>query len=282
MEELIELLKILAKASHSLLKKIEGYQKFRGEPVANVHTLEGLLGDIKKLGEKLPESKLLAVLTNWIETEASEIAKFKDDFHFSFGRDLKELIAKQGTSLKGQLPILRCGLWTIKADFEIGSAVIFWGPEVEKVKAKVILNPQKIVRAIDDLDQDLKKRSIGGRELLELVFRAYQRILTINRVSAGEKILLVDLLGELVFLIQPSEFKNDPRRERFREYSRINFGYDLFLLRRQNLDLKVQEQSLRLTVATFDATLDKRRALWIPENEEGEGTYYSYVSFGQQ
>lgn len=282
MDELVELLKSLAKASHNVLKKVERYQKLRAESTANVHSLEKSLGEIRQLAGHLPESQVRTNLTKWTEMETSRIAKLKEDLHFSFGRDLKELMTNQGRSLKGQLPILRCGLWTIKVDFEVGNAVIYWGPEVERVKGKVILKPGDIARAIDDLDEDLRTESMASHELLEATFRAYERTLMMHRGAAGEKVLLVDLLGELVFLIQPSGFRDDPRREKFKEYSRIHFAYDIFLLRRQNSELRVGEQRLRLTVATFDATLDKRRALWIPENEEGEGTYYSYVSFGQQ
>ncbi|MEO0225451.1 MAG: hypothetical protein ABIL05_00710 [candidate division WOR-3 bacterium] len=279
MEELIGLLKSQAKISSDLLKKIEDYQKFKAEPIANAFKLENLSGAIKKLGEELPESKTQTLLNKWLEEELHQIARYKDDFRLNFSRDLKELLVRQGRELKGQLPILRCGFWTIKTDFEIGQATIFWGPEIEKLKTRIILNPGEIAQSIEDLDKDLKKKSIAGKDLLELVFRAYEHHLAVQRLARGEKILLIELLNDLVFLIQPQEFKNDPRREKFKEYSRVNFSYDLFLLRKTNLDLSLHGLKLRLTVATFDATLDKRRALWIPDNESGEGTYYSYISF---
>ena len=39
------------------------------------------------------------------------------------------------------------------------------------------------------------------------------------------------------------------------------------------------ESQLQLSVATFDSTTEKSKSIWVPDNEAGTGTYYSYVSF---
>ena len=49
----------------------------------------------------------------------------------------------------------------------------------------------------------------------------------------------------------------------------------LYLLKKSNL----LEKGIRLHVATFDATVDKIHSIWILENEDGEGTHYSQISF---
>ena len=49
----------------------------------------------------------------------------------------------------------------------------------------------------------------------------------------------------------------------------------LYLLRKSNL----LERGIKLYVATFDATIDKMNSIWILENENGEGTHYSHISF---
>ncbi len=281
MEEMIELLKSQARVSTSLLKHLEAYQKILSEPATKAYQLGAFLDEIKKINENLPESKIRDMVFNWLEQQKSEVARYKDEFQFNFGRNLKELLSKQYIELKGQLPILRAGLFSIKVDFEIGSAVIYWGPEVEKIRTKIPLSPIEITKAIENLVSRLKGKTFDEKNLLQLIFQAYKRILLINNLSQGEKVLLLDVLNEVVLLNQSTDFKTDPSREKFREYSRINFSYDLFRLRQAG-DLKIDDQKMRLYVATFDATVEKRKALWIPDNELGEGTYYSYLSFGNQ
>jgi hypothetical protein len=84
-------------------------------------------------------------------------------------------------------------------------------------------------------------------------------------------------LSEFVLLKQSKRFYVDPQKSHFREYSRAKLSYLLYLLKKS----AVQEKDLKLYVATFDATVDKMHSIWIPENEEGEGTYYSHISFEQ-
>jgi hypothetical protein len=82
-------------------------------------------------------------------------------------------------------------------------------------------------------------------------------------------------------LQQPPGFRLNPTQEKFVEYPRIRFSYDLFRLRQAG-QFQAGEDRLKLHVANFDATTEKAKALWVPDNEAGDGTHYSYVSFTRE
>lgn len=279
MDELLNILRTQAKTTYALIKRIENYEKSRADSTISAYQLDGLIAEIMKLGENLPESKARQMLFEWLEAEEISVNKSKEEFRFHFSRELKELLAKQNIELKGQQPTLRAGLFTIKIDFEIGSATIYWGPEVEKVKSRVSLSTTEINKIIEELTKKLKAKTFNAEKFLSLIYQAYKRILIFNNRPSGEKVYILDLVNELVLLTQSTDFKADPTKEKFREYSRINFSFDLFQLRQHGADLKIENQKLHLYVATFDATLEKHKSLWVPDNEQGEGTHYSYLSF---
>ena len=85
---------------------------------------------------------------------------------------------------------------------------------------------------------------------------------------------IIEVLNEFVFIKQPQKFFNDPKKENFKDYPRIKLSYLLYILRKSNNAGK----GLKFYVANFDATGDKKNSIWIPDNDEGDGTYYSYIS----
>jgi hypothetical protein len=282
MPELSELLKHQAQISRGLARKLTEFAEQKSLGPDRARRLEGLLVAVEKMMQELPDSSIRTQLEAWVGKERGELATMQEELRFGFVRQLQQRLTQSKFALRGQLPVLRCGGYTIRVDLEAGLATIYWGPEVEKLKTGVVAHPETIAEAIESIDRQLQQRSIDGARLLELLFQTYEEFRAENRLAVGEKVLLVDLLARLVWLVQPKAFRNDPIRERLREYSRVNLGLDIWRLRQSGQDLSVKNQKLKLTVATFDATLDRRRALWIPEGDEGEGTYYSYLSFSQQ
>jgi hypothetical protein len=173
---------------------------------------------------------------------------------------------------------LRIGFYTVVLNFEFGEATLYFGPEIEKIRSKIPLEPGTIHSAIKKFDEDLKRTKFEPKEFYLDLQKAYKNRIIVSNRSYGEKVLLIDALNEYVLLKQPSAFFVDPKKENFREFPRISLAYLLYLFRRSDFSQK----GVHLYVATFDATTDKKQALWIPDNEEGEGTYYSYVSFEGQ
>ncbi|MGQ9677668.1 MAG: hypothetical protein ACUVUD_00080 [bacterium] len=279
MEGLIGLLKDTALRSQKVAKLLTNYGRLTGEPVRNAYERERLLVEIEQVAEGFAESGVKEKVRAWLAEEKKRVADAKDEFKFEFGRQLLLGLEGSGLSVKGQLPFLRWGFFSVRVDFTNGRATIFWGPEIERLKSGVKLEPLGLAKLLRSYEESLKKRAIKEpQEFVDRVFVAYRRICLARNLVEGERIFLVDLLSEMVFLMQPPGFKVNPVRERFVEYPRIRFSYDLHLLKRSGVRT-VGNRNFRLTVANFDATGEKTKALWVPDNEEGEGTYYSYISF---
>lgn len=278
MEKWALVLKEIAKKAKIISKRLESYEKIKEQPATNIHILEKNLNDIKKILTTFPDSEIKSNLLKWTGDETEFIKKTKEEFRFQFGNQLKELLEKDGLTLKGQLPLLRAGFYTLKLDFELGFAALYWGPEIQTIKAKIPLSVQEIYQTQHNFNEQIKKRAPNPKDFLKSLHQVYQRYTSFNNIAYGNKVLLIDLLSELVLISQPSSFRTDPSKTKFREYSRIQFSYDLYHLR-QTVS---QSSTLRLSVATFDATTDKAKSIWVPDNETGDGTYYSYIAFEEK
>jgi hypothetical protein len=272
---IVEHFKTLVKFSSRTVKLINAYQKLKDNPAENAYLMEKKLADISKISEGLPDCEAGNDLKEWLKGEKDETEKAKDDFRFNFGEKLKAQFSSDNWQLRGQYPILRARLYTIKIDFEFGEAAIFFGPEVEKIKSKIPLEAQAIHSAVKRFDSELKAVKFDAREFYRALFAAYKKKLMLAGRNVGEKLPLTEVLSEYVISGQPAHFHLDPRRENFRGFSRTQLSYLLFQLNKASLS----DTAMRLYTATLDATTDRKQSIWIPGNDEGEGTYYSYISF---
>ena len=278
MEGLIASLRNLSGQSLKLAKRLAEYQRLLNDPVNNVHAREKALADIGREAAALPETGLKPQLDEWLAAERADVEQRKTEFRFEFGRQFVSGLEGSGISVKGQLPVLRAGLFTLKADFFAGSATIYWGPEVEKLKSGLKLVPLELARTVRGYRDRLQQKAVEPERLLKQLHAAYRRYCVINGVPEGTRVFLLDLLAELVLLMQPEAFRLNPAQEKFVEYPRIRFSYDLFRLKQAG-NYAAGAARMKLHVANFDATTEKAKALWVPDNEEGEGTHYSYLSF---
>ncbi len=265
-------LKRLARVSNKAAKHIAQYMQVQ-EAEDNVYVLDKKIDEIERSCEELPECDLKKHVRAWIAQRRDRIKELKEEFRFTFGKKLTSLFSTDGIPVKGQYPIVRIAWYTVKMDFEFGEAEVFYGPEVEKILRKMTLHPDRIYNAIKDFDEKLKSSSKEQEKLLSKIRSAYERVLRIESKQPGEKVSIIEVMNQFVMVSQTKKFKADPSKTLFRETSRVMFSYIVHLLK------KTHAAGLHLHVATFDATVDKTRALWIPEDETGEGTHYSYLSF---
>lgn len=277
MKELIEGFRSLIKQSGRVNKLLNTYERLKEKSVENVYLLEKKLNEILKEVNSLPDFALKNSLITWLNNEKSELDKIKDEFRFSLGEKIKELFQKENWIIKGQYPLLRLGLYTLSLNFEFGEATLYFGPEIEKIKSKIPLEPETIYQVIKKFDDSLKKIKFDPKEFYLDLQKAYKKRIILSNKPYGEKVYLVDVLDEYVILKQPSQFFADPKKENFREIPRIHLCYLLFLFKKS----EYAQKGIHFYIATFDATTDKMHAIWIPDNEEGEGTYYSYISFAE-
>ncbi len=260
-------------------KKLTIINSFIPEYIASrPYEIESHIIELKKwlstppLSEILTESNLYKELRDFSEQELQKVNKYKEEFHFGLGTKLKELFTGFD-EIKGQLPILRVKFYTIRFDFANGEALIWWGPEKELIK-KVGLEPNLILESIKSFDENLFKMWNNPDDFIKILKLAYERYIKLNNFTDGEKVNLFDLLPECVMLIQGKSFKIDPTKNHFTEYSRIQFSYDLYKMKTMQ-----PNQNIQLSVATFAITEDRAKSLWVPDNEQGDGTYYQSIAF---
>jgi hypothetical protein len=258
-----------------MIKLMDVYEKARGAAVSNAYVLEKKITEIEHAVKELPDIEQTKTLQTWLSKQKQEIEKLKEDLRFKFGQELTALLKKGGKTLRGQYPVLRLGLYTLKVDFEFGEANLFFGPEIEKIRSKITLQPQAIYETIKECDHEIKSGSFDAEQMYGDILAAYRRCLSVTDKSFGDKVLITEVMKEYVFLKQPKKLAIDATKKNFREYSRVKLSYMLYLLKSTD----VIEHGMRFYVATFDATTDKLQSLWIPDNEDGDGTYYEYLSF---
>jgi len=252
------------------------YEKLTSDPVGAVFRREKELARLERLASDLPVSELRKELEAWRAGEQERIRKDKEEFRFRFGTELAKGLAEAGLEAKGQLPSVRVGMFTLKADLSAGAVALFWGPEVEKLKTGVDPEPGGLVKTVATWTRDLKERAMDTRLLRKRLQTAYRRCCLLKGLEPGTRVGLLDVLGEVVLELQPDSFRADPVKKRFVEYPRVRFSYDLYRLKASGLT--GGERRMRLHVSTFDATTRRKKSLWVPDNEEGEGTWYSYLS----
>ncbi len=265
-------LKRLARVSNKAAKHIAQYLQIQ-ETEDNVYILDKKIDEIERSCEELPECDLKKNVRCWIAQRRDRIKELKEEFRFTFGKKLTSLFSADGKQVKGQFPIIRVAWYTVKMDFEFGETEVFFGPEVEKILSKIPLHPGAIYDEVRKFDEKLKSSCKEPEKLLSNIRSAYERVLRIEGKQPGEKVSIIEVMNQFVLVNQTKKFRADPSKTLFRETSRVMFSYIVHLLK------KTHAAGLRLHVATFDATVDKTRALWVPEDETGEGTHYSYLSF---
>jgi len=230
--------------------------------------------------QAFPDSEVRQRLADWCRDESAAIEQSRAEFRFEFGRQLVAGLEGSGMIPKGQLPLLRVGLFTVRADFDAGGATIYWGPEIEKLKSGLNLAPAELAATLKKWNERLRQKSVEPAKLAAKLHTAYRRLCGFKGLNEGTRVFLLDLLSELVLLMQPESFRLNPAQEKFVEYPRVRFSYDLFRLKQAGA-FAVGDAQMKLHVANFDATTEKAKALWVPDNEDGDGTHYSYISFGK-
>jgi hypothetical protein len=124
----------------------------------------------------------------------------------------------------------------------------------------------RILKEIQDFEKTLN-RPFVAEEFYKLLKQAYRQTVKVE----GERAPIIKVLQHLVFLIQPKSFWENPSKSNFRGYSRLQFAYDLYRLRKSRLGDRIV-----LITATFDQTKSRSTALFVPETDE-KGSRYAYI-----
>ena len=128
------------------------------------------------------------------------------------------------------------------------------------------------MRRLEKVKQQLGS-DLDSADFVVRLQHAYSRVVD---GQAGEPAPIVEVLAELAYLLQGPRFRQDPKRENYRSYSRADFSYDLFRLRESGL-LEEATKRFHLVVATRSRTRRRRDFLWVLDDKSGKGTTYSHL-----
>jgi len=264
MEELLSKIKDIEKKVTYIRKQLELYSKLKND-INQSYKAEEVLTNVENMVLQV-DGLQMDDLHEFIKRERMVVESHKRELRYRLAQQLEQRLSKLELTLKGQYPTLRAGLYTMKLDFIRGKVDIFWGPD--KV-ATVDLNADSIVGEIEKLES-LLKGEFDPANYMQLIAQAYMKVIKHKGLTPGDKIMLSELHQQLTIMMQSKAFWVNPIRRNLREYPRYRFAYDMYRVMRKYGD------RIQLTVATFDATKDPEKAIWIPDNDE-KGTRYSYV-----
>lgn len=235
------------------------------------------LEQLKSIAEQLGQLKQVPEeLLRLAERRAAELSTRIEQGRRRFGAVLEAALRPLGLSLAGQVPDLKCGLFTVEVDFDARRTRIWYGPKHEKLR-ECRLDLGEIAKNIQQARENLGSK-LKQAPFLDRLFRAYRRAAD---GKVGSPAPIVQVLAEMAPLVQSPRFRTDPRSENYKSYGRADFSYDLFRLRLSASEAPMLlPPGLRLVVATRAHTKRRDDFLWVPDDERsGSGTTYSHVQF---
>ena len=257
-----------------LLREISRLDKNRMENLPKLRTrlvkLEEFLINLDK------NQDYVLNLKDWINQYKSVLKDTANQIQRKLGIELEEQMKNLGLSLSGQYPELKAGFFTIELDFDNQKATLWYGPKQERL-SQCPLTATAIAKQIEKAKKELGSK-LNEQELLEKVRSAYYRVVEMKGVKKGEPVPIIEVLAELAYLLQSQRFRQDPRRENYRSYSRADFSYDLFRVRSHQIN-SLFPSKLHLKTATRAHTRRRSDFLWVPDDESGKGTTYSHLAF---
>ena len=191
---------------------------------------------------------------------------------------LKSSLAPLGFELSGQYPEFRAGVFSIVVDAARGRATIQVGPDTV---ARERPSPARIAAALAGFKKDVLNCSLDEDDFLARVLEAWQRARRLSAGSATARQPILAVLEELNWVSQARSFRLDPSSAGFKAVTRLGFAWDLYRLRRARR-LSLGGRRLVLHAAVYDETRKRESYLWVPDDEQGNGTRFSGVSFREE
>jgi len=202
----------------------------------------------------------------------------KEQLQRRFGSELAKELKLRGLDLSGNLPDLECGFVTIAPDLERGEVTIWFGPRQEKLE-KCGLKPAEVARRVEELRRRLGS-GLGAEEFHAVLRQAMERagLGGAGLGAAGKPQSLGNVLTEVAFLLQKPAFRQDPSRERFQNYTRADFGFDLYRMQLPGASPRFSD-SFSLVGSTRAQTKSRAGFIWVPQQDSCRGATYSEIQW---
>jgi hypothetical protein len=148
--------------------------------------------------------------------------------------------------------------------------LLFARNKITKTSAKAT----EIMAAWQAAFSQLEGPNWTAESFLEKLYAAWKRC------SPNAACELIDVLPELTLLYQSKSFRQNPTTKNFTPYSRVQFSYDLWRLRRDKC-FSANGKRLTLGTATGASAQDKKRVIWV-EDGRGSGQYFLTIRFNEE
>lgn len=276
----------IADVARAALREVESLEKAaRGAAKALKDLTQALeTGDAPKAAaalQKLEKAPMPAVdLSPVVARAKGQLAEEERRLKFYLAKELREAAARAGVEfsvLTTDPPEFRLGSLTAAVDLSRRQSSIRYARlELDRTGT----NPEAIVEACRKSQAALEGRAFDAERYFARLMDAYRVHLARTQQAFGTRLDLADLLAEVAFGMQGEKFYEDPQRENFVPYTRVQLAYDLARLRRAG---RLSQQGFRLALgsATAGTTKQKSRVLYL-EDERGNGQYYLSLWFTRE
>lgn len=269
LEQLLKELESIRLEKSQVYKQLQELLRLDVDRVINLSKIKNHLKKLHKLLDQSVEStQEKEIVIAGLQPYQEELSKTETHIHQRFGIELEQELNTLGLKLTGQYPTLRAGMFTFTLNFQNNKVVIWYGNEHEKL-ADCNLLVNEVKKKLEQILKDLGTKLDQEAFVIKLK-KAYSRASD----HQTKLVPIIHVLPELAFLLQRESYYQDPRKENYRSYSRVDFSYDLYRFGRYAL-----AHGLQLTIAVKQYTQRRQDFLWIPNNERGEGAVYSHLQF---
>ncbi len=280
MTDLSEVRKILAgevKLRNSVIKPLENAVRALKDPHKNAVALAEASAALEN-----PPSEL--ELPNGYPSLVEKIKEVADEnlseLEFTFARDLREAFSEKGITLGGSSASeLIAELFVIKVEMRRKQVDMTFSRQPVTDK-KIKLNVEQVAAAYERAKREICERNVDLNALLGELFEAYNRVLKLTDKPVGTRTIIVDCYRELIMVRQPAAFRKTPSKQKFLDYPKTHFAYDMMQLRRSQ-NMIYDDHRLNLGTATIDVGSDSARAMFLA-TDANEGQFIQHLYFTKE
>lgn len=277
---LSEVRKFLAsevKLRNNVIKPLENAVRALKDPHKNAVALAEAAATLEKPPSELGLSDNYQPLIQQLKKIADENLA---ELEFTFARDLREAFSEKGITLGGSSASeLIADLFIIKVEMRHKQVDMTFSRQPVTDK-KIKLNVEQVVAAYERARREICERNVDLNTLLGELFEAYNRVLKLSDKPLGTRTIIVDCYRELIMVRQPASFRKTPSKQKFLDYPKTHFAFDMMQLRRRQ-NMIYQGQRLNLGTATIDVGSDSARAMFLA-TDANEGQFIQHLYFTKE
>ena len=278
--DLSEIRKILAgevKLRNNVIKPLENAVRALKDPHKNAVALTEATAALEKPASELDLPDDYQPLIQQLKAIADENLA---ELEFTFARDLREAFAEKGITLGGSSASeLIADLFVIKVDMRRKQVDMTFSRQPVSDK-KIKLDVEQVVSNYERAKKDICERNIDLNVLSGELFEAYNRVLKLSDKPMGTRTIIVDCYRELIMVRQPASFRKTPSKQKFLDYPKTHFAFDMMQLRRSK-NMIYQGHHLNLGTATIDVGSDSARAMFLA-TDANEGQFIQHLYFTKE